>query len=189
MNKAVLIVLVIATAVAVLGGVVWWEPGRREVASTISTTSTTTANTTPITTTAVSTIPYTTTAISTVTATAPLNTLTTTPWIQEAMESLVLYLDSRAYSNGTLVLHIANRGSAPAVIYKVVIRDEGEARILNASGIGVTLSGGEVIVDPGGEGYIWAQLDKTLVRDRVYAAEIYTRAGNIYIVTVECVPS
>jgi len=165
MNKAALIVLVIATAVAVLGGVVWWGPGRREVASTISTTSTTTA-------------------ISTVTATAPLNTLTTTPWIQEATDSLVFYPDSRAYSNGTLVLHIANRGSAPAVIYKVAIRGEGEARILNASGIGVTLSGGEVIVDPGGEGYIWAQLDKTLVRDRVYVAEIYTRAGFVYALTI-----
>jgi len=185
MNKAVLIVLVIATAVAVVGGVVWWELGRRGVAST---TSTTTANTAPITTTAVSTAPYTTTATSTVTATAPLNTLTTTPWVQEAMESLELYPDSRAYPNGTLVLHIANRGSAPAVIYKVEVVGEGEAQILSATGRGVTLSGGEVRVDPGGEGYAWPQLDKTLIQYRVHAVKVYTRAGNVYMFTIQCIP-
>lgn len=57
-------------------------------------------------------------------------------------------------------------------------------RILSASGIGVTLSGGEARVEPGGEGYIWAQLDKTFVQDRAYATKIYTRAGNVYALTI-----
>ncbi|MEM1720332.1 MAG: hypothetical protein QW496_05765, partial [Desulfurococcaceae archaeon] len=84
-----------------------------------------------------------------------------------------------------LYLHIKNEGSAAAVIYKIEVSGLGTASITNTNGLD-TLSGGEVKVNPGAEGWITCSLGTaTAVAGTRYQVTIYTRAGNVISATVQ----
>jgi hypothetical protein len=71
------------------------------------------------------------------------------------------------------VLHVENKGSAAAVIYKVEIVGAGSTNITPT-----TLS-------PGAEGTITAAVQNAqLVAGATYVVRVYTRAGNVYPVTL-----
>ena len=97
------------------------------------------------------------------------------------VEALVIHPDSKLYANGTIALHVENKGSAAAVIYKVEIVGVGSANIDPAR----TLS-------PGQEATITVNVTNArLVAGASYVVRVYTRAGNVYPVTLraEAVPS
>ncbi|MEM4881198.1 MAG: archaellin/type IV pilin N-terminal domain-containing protein [Desulfurococcaceae archaeon] len=100
-----------------------------------------------------------------------------------ATESIRVYPDSYITGN-TLYLHIKNEGSAAAVIYKIEVSGLGTASITDPNGLG-TLSGGEVKVDPGAEGWITCSLETAAVAGTRYQVTIYTRAGNVISATVQ----
>ncbi|MEM1816984.1 MAG: archaellin/type IV pilin N-terminal domain-containing protein [Desulfurococcaceae archaeon] len=101
-----------------------------------------------------------------------------------ATESIRVYPDSYITGN-TLYLHIKNEGSAAAVIYKIEVSGLGTASITNTNGLD-TLSGGEVKVNPGAEGWITCSLGTaTAVAGTRYQVTIYTRAGNVISATVQ----
>jgi len=90
------------------------------------------------------------------------------------VESLVIHPDSKLYADGRVVLHVENKGSAAAVIYKVEILGVGSADINPVK----TLS-------PGAEGTIEATVqDAQLVAGATYVVRVYTKAGNVYPVTL-----
>jgi flagellin-like protein len=90
------------------------------------------------------------------------------------VESLVIHPDSKLYADGRVVLHVENKGSAAAVIYKVEIVGVGSADINPAK----TLS-------PGAEGTIEETVQGAqLVAGATYVVRVYTKAGNMYPVTL-----
>jgi flagellin-like protein len=90
------------------------------------------------------------------------------------VESLVIHPDSKLYADGRVVLHVENKGSAAAVIYKVEILGIGSADINPAK----TLS-------PGAEGTIEATVQNAqLVAGATYVVRVYTKAGNVYPITL-----
>ena len=90
------------------------------------------------------------------------------------VESLVIHPDSKLYADGRVVLHVENKGSAAAVIYKVEILGVGSADINPVK----TLS-------PGAEGTIEATVqDAQLVAGATYVVRVYTKAGNVYPITL-----
>ena len=88
------------------------------------------------------------------------------------VETLVIHPDSKLYDNGKIVLHVENKGTAAAVIYKVEIVGVGSADINPAK----TLS-------PGAEDTIEAAVQQ-LVAGATYVVRVYTKAGNVYPVTL-----
>ena len=104
-----------------------------------------------------------------------------------ATESLQIYPDS--YINTTskqLTLHVKNTGSAAAVIYKIEVvglSTSGSIGTL-AGATGITPSGTEVTVNPGGEGTITVGVTGA-VPGTNYQVKIYTKAGNVYSATVQ----
>jgi hypothetical protein len=93
-----------------------------------------------------------------------------------ATESLIVYADSKLYDDGTVELHIANKGSAAAVIYKVEIVGIGDERLTP-----------EKTLTPGQDDVLTAQIDtqgKTIVAGSRYVVKVYTKAGNVYQVTL-----
>jgi hypothetical protein len=93
-----------------------------------------------------------------------------------ATESLIVYADSKLYTDGTVKLHIANKGSAAAVIYKVEIVGIGGERLAQ-----------EATLTPGADTEIEAKIDlnsKTIVAGAQYVVKVYTKAGNVYQVTL-----
>lgn len=115
-----------------------------------------------------------TTVAITITNTKTITTCPPLDWWETigATENLQLYPDS--YINTTskqLTLHVKNTGSVVAVIYKI------EVVALGSTDITETINPGE---------------DKTItvrvagaVPDTNYAVKIYTRAGNVYTITVQ----
>ena len=92
-----------------------------------------------------------------------------------ATESLQFYPDSyiNATTSPTLYLHVKNSGSASAVIYKVEI-----------PGV-TTISTATVTVTPGNETTLKLTFSGTVTAGANYLVKIYTRAGNVYSVTVQ----
>ena len=93
-----------------------------------------------------------------------------------ATESLIVYADSKLYTNGKVELHIANKGSAAAVIYKVEI-----------VGIGYESLDQEKTLTPGQDTSVEVTIDAA--RDKIvagaqYVVKVYTKAGNVYQVTL-----
>ena len=89
-------------------------------------------------------------------------------------ESLVIHPDSKLHADGRVVLHVENKGSAVAVIYKVEILGAGTADINPAK----TLS-------PGAEATIEVTVQNAqLVAGATYVVRVYTRAGNVYPITL-----
>jgi len=103
-----------------------------------------------------------------------------------ATESLQFYPDS--YIQGsTLYLHLKNTGSASAVIYKVEVSGLGTGTVTTVSNSNnIHTSGNDVTVSPGGEGTILFSIPgASPVAGANYLVKIYTRAGNVYSVTVQ----
>jgi len=93
-----------------------------------------------------------------------------------ATENLQFYPDS--YINVTdtpskLYLHVKNTGSAAAVIYKIEI-----------SGI-ETLTVTDGVIPAGTEDTLTIELEKDYTAGTNYLVKIYTKAGNVYSITVQ----
>jgi flagellin-like protein len=106
-----------------------------------------------------------------------------------ATESLQFYPDSYIEAGGNLYLHVKNAGSATAVIYKVEVSGIGTATqasvVATAQGTINTGANTEVTVAPGSEGTVNFKLSSSPVAGANYLVKIYTRAGNVYSVTVQ----
>ena len=100
-----------------------------------------------------------------------------------ATESLQFYPDSYIdVNNGKLYLHLKNTGSAAAVIYKIEI--SGVETSTNTGDFdGSTVKDGTV--GAGVEDTLTISLTKTYIAGTNYLVKIYTRAGNVYSVTVQ----
>jgi len=100
-----------------------------------------------------------------------------------ATESLQFYPDSYIDVNGSkLYLHLKNTGSASAVIYKIEI--SGVETLTDTS----KFTGGKVTsgtVGPGTEETLTISLLPSYTAGANYLVKIYTRAGNVYSVTVQ----
>jgi flagellin-like protein len=95
-----------------------------------------------------------------------------------AVESLQLMGDSKLYDDGTVELHVVNKGSAAAVVYKVEIVGLGSTSTINGTTTGFTLT-------PGADTTITAKIDVSgIVPGTSYNIKIYTKAGNTYQITL-----
>jgi len=106
-----------------------------------------------------------------------------------ATESLQFYPDSyiQVGNPSVLVLHLKNTGSASAVIYKIEISGLTTASSgFNFATTPITATGAstEVTIGPGQEGYVVINAG-TPVAGANYLVKIYTKAGNVYSVTVQ----
>jgi len=106
-----------------------------------------------------------------------------------ATESLQFYPDSYIY-NGNLYLHVKNTGSASAVIYKVEVSGIGPADPTSVTTVqgSINIARTEVTVAPGAEGTVVFGISSSSgspVAGANYLVKIYTRAGNVYSVTVQ----
>jgi len=104
-----------------------------------------------------------------------------------ATESLQFYPDSHIY-NGNLYLHVKNTGSASAVIYKVEVSGIGTADPTSVTTVQGNINiAKEVTVAPGAEGTVVFGISSSgsPVAGANYLVKIYTRAGNVYSVTVQ----
>jgi hypothetical protein len=91
-----------------------------------------------------------------------------------ATESLIVYADSKLQTDGTVKLHITNKGSASAVIYKVEIVGVGESSTVTSLTPGEDTEFSVKITITGGE----------IVAGSRYVVKVYTKAGNVYQVTL-----
>jgi hypothetical protein len=84
-------------------------------------------------------------------------------------------------------LHLKNTGSAAAVIYKVEVSGLGPGTVITVSnGDNIQKGANDVTVPAGGEGTILFNiLGAPPVAGANYLVKIYTRAGNVYSVTVQ----
>jgi len=105
-----------------------------------------------------------------------------------AVESLQIYPDS--YINVTdppkLYLHLKNTGTATAVIYKIEI--VGIETLTDTTDFDGTFDGTTITdgtVGPGVEGALTISLKANYVAGTNYRVIIYTKAGNVYSVTVQ----
>lgn len=90
-----------------------------------------------------------------------------------ATESLQIYPDSILYSNGTLILHIKNTGTAAAVIYKVEI-------------VGIGAKSTTETLTPGEDKTLTVSISATGITPGAnYQVKIYTQAGNVYQTTLQ----
>jgi len=89
-------------------------------------------------------------------------------------ENLQLMPDSKLYDDGNVTLHIINKGSAAAVVYKVEIVGLGSKLI------------DETTITPGADTTINASIDASLniTAGTSYTIKIYTKAGNTYQITL-----
>ena len=104
-----------------------------------------------------------------------------------ATESLQFYPDSEI-KNSVLVLHVKNIGSAAAVIYKIEVVGLDTVTSLATYTSYSTTTGAlnEVTIDPGKEVYIAGSVaGGNLIAGANYLVKIYTKAGNVYSVTVQ----
>jgi len=108
-----------------------------------------------------------------------------------ATEQLQIYGDSKLkVDNGvTVELHVANKGSASAVIYKIEVAGV-SATSMNAAGgssdITCATDGKTCTVTPGADGTIIASgfQGLTVVPGASYVVKVYTKAGNTYQITL-----
>ena len=97
------------------------------------------------------------------------------------------YIQCQAQQQGgqaqcTLYLHLKNVGSASAVIYKIEISGV-ETRTDTGNFTGSIVKGGTV--GPGTEDTLTIPLSGSYTSGANYLVKIYTRAGNVYSVTVQ----
>jgi len=92
-----------------------------------------------------------------------------------AVESLVIHPDSKLYDDGTIVLHIENKGSAAAIIYKVEVVGVRDTTNLM----------GDTALTPGTDGTITATVTDNYILGANYLVKVYTRAGNVYSITLK----
>ncbi len=86
---------------------------------------------------------------------------------QGTYRTLLVYPDTRIDTDeNVLILHITNRGSVAAVIYKIVVQN---VETLNAS----------ITVRPGEEIVVTEQLSGTYKPGSSYIVEIYTKEGDV----------
>ena len=94
------------------------------------------------------------------------------------------YIDA---GTGSLVLHVKNRGSITAVVYRVEVLGvdvaEGLAFVETPLPI-VLMIQSEVVIKPGEEGYIVARVSNVLAGAK-YLVRVYTRAGGTYNLVVQ----
>ena len=118
-----------------------------------------------------------------------------------ATESLQFYPDSNititstdTSTSVTLFLHLKNTGSASAVIYKVELIGMGTPSLASVTSTvagTISISGAEVTINPGAEGYIAFTITgtdtapATVTPGTNYQVKVYTRAGNVYTWTVQ----
>ena len=87
-------------------------------------------------------------------------------------ENLQLMPDSKLYDDGTVILHVVNKGSAAAVVYKVEIVGLGSQSI-------------EATLTPGNDTTISASIGASkITAGTSYNIKIYTKAGNTYQITL-----
>jgi len=102
-----------------------------------------------------------------------------------ATESLQFYPDSEI-KDSTLYLHVKNTGSASAVIYKVEVSGLGTGTVSTVSNGKISTGTNGVTVPAGEEGTILFNIpEASPVAGANYLVKIYTRAGNVYSVTVQ----
>jgi len=97
------------------------------------------------------------------------------------VETLVIHPDSKLYANGKIELHVENKGTAAAVIYKVEVvgvKDTTTFTFDNTQDSVITLAPGSDIVFTAGIG------EDLLTAGASYVVRVYTKAGNMYPVTL-----
>ena len=86
-----------------------------------------------------------------------------------------------------MLLHVKNRGSIAAVVYRVEVLGvdvaEGLAFVETPLPI-VPMTQSEVVIKPGEEGYIVARVSNFLAGAK-YLVRVYTRAGGTYNLIVQ----
>ena len=108
-----------------------------------------------------------------------------------ATENLQFYPDSYINMSETqprLILHVKNTGSASAVIYKIEVAGIGTVTgtiDVTTTTTGAITAGAEVTVGPGAEGTLVATLPGNAIAGANYLVKVYTRAGNVYSITVQ----
>jgi hypothetical protein len=104
------------------------------------------------------------------------------------IEGLYFYPDSYIdASAGRLLLHVKNRGSIAAVVYRVEIPGVDVAdglAFVETPLAAIMMTQSEVVVKPGEEGYIVARVNNILAGAR-YLVRVYTRAGSTYNLIVQ----
>jgi flagellin-like protein len=102
-----------------------------------------------------------------------------------ATEQLILYGDSKlkvGTDKVTVELHVANKGSAAAVIYKVEVAGS-SATSLSVNNI--ACPNNQCTLTPGDDQTIAAEFGKIdLVPGTSYVVKVYTKAGNTYQITL-----
>jgi hypothetical protein len=105
------------------------------------------------------------------------------------VETLVIHPDSKLYADGTIVLHVENKGTAAAVIYKVEVVGVKDTTKLTPSGRAETTA---ITLAPGEDIVFTANIGKDLLTAGAsYVVRVYTKAGNMYPITLraEAAPS
>jgi flagellin-like protein len=88
------------------------------------------------------------------------------------VESLQLMGDSKLYDDGSVELHVVNKGSAAAVVYKIEI-------------VGLGSTSVDTTLIPGADTTITANnVASGIVVGASYNIKIYTKAGNTYQITL-----
>lgn len=163
--------LIILLLVAILASI--WITSLWETTETVTTTITETRTVTT-TQTMTQTVRE---AVTTTVATTVILTITTCPQLDfiSPLESLIFYPDSyiKVDYPSKLYLHVKNTGLTSAVIYKIEIVCTGDTVSVNYT------------VDPEQDITFTISLKGTYVAGTNYAVKIYTRAGNIYTITVQ----
>ena len=88
---------------------------------------------------------------------------------------------------GSLFLHVKNRGSTTAVVYRVEVLGADVAGGLAFVEVPlpiVPMTQSEVVIKPGEEGYIVARVSNVLAGAK-YLVKVYTRAGGTYNLIVQ----
>jgi hypothetical protein len=107
-----------------------------------------------------------------------------------ATEQLQIYGDSKlkvTNNSVTVELHVGNKGSASAVIYKIEVASVAASTITaTTTQTGITCSGSMCTVTPGADGTIVASFGTslTVVPGTSYVVKVYTKAGNTYQITL-----
>ena len=93
------------------------------------------------------------------------------------VESLVIHPDSKLYADGRVVLHVENKGTAAAVIYKVEVVGVASATKFNGKP--------EITLTPGQDITFIANIGEDLLTAGAsYVVRVYTKAGNMYPITL-----
>jgi hypothetical protein len=97
------------------------------------------------------------------------------------VETLVIHPDSKLYADGKIELHVENKGTAAAVIYKVEVvgvKDTTTFTFNNTQDSVITLAPGKDIVFTADIG------EDLLTAGASYVVRVYTKAGNMYPTTL-----